>query len=90
MNDTQLQAWLAGSGHKMVFYYRTIDSDGQPIQLILNYNGRELARSTPNTKPTIWDETVTSKLRIHLSGNLDDINVCPANSFLYEIGIRDV
>jgi hypothetical protein len=88
MNNTQLLAWLAGSGHKMVFYYRVTDSDGQPMHLILNYNGLELARSIPNTNPMVWDKTVTPKLRFQLSDDLDDIDVYPANKFLFEIGVR--
>ncbi|GEM_PF-6901980 len=90
MNDAQLQAWLAGAGHAMIFHYRTTDSNGQPMRLILSYNGLELARSKPNTNPTVWDKTVTSKLRIHFSDDLDDIAVSPAKHFQYEIGIRDV
>jgi len=81
---------LAGLGNEFVYFYHILESNGEILLLILNYNGLELARKIFSPQPTNWYEAVKPKKWIGpLPQHPDDINLQPAHRFLSEISFQD-
>ena len=90
MDASQLQQWLSRSKHKWVYFYRTTDSNGEVLLLILNYNGHELARKVFKPQLTDWDETAEPKLRFYPPPeDAETVDVEPADLFTFFIDMED-
>ncbi|PKE27449.1 hypothetical protein CWS43_26750 [Rahnella sp. AA] len=62
MDSSQLQSWLSASKIQSVYLYRTVDSSGGVLLLILDFNGHELTRKVFRPQETEWDNTATPKM----------------------------
>lgn len=90
MDACQLQQLLSKSKHEWVYFFRTLDFNGEVLLLLLNHNGHELARKVFKPQKTDWDETFMPKEWIYpLPDDAADVDVEPANGFNFFIDLED-
>lgn len=90
MDPEQLQSWLSTFPVQTVWFYRTTNSNGEILLLILNYNGHELARKVFRPQQKDWDNTANPKLWLYpLPDDADALDVDPAVEFTFSIDMQD-